>query len=164
MVPSLASSQITLEWVSFCNNRLNGTIPENLNLPNLYYLDLGRNFFSGPLPSDWVEGGMNSLRTLYLDYNLLSGALPNQLPQLGNGELQQLVINDNMFTGEVPVKNFQQGSLRTFELHNNEFDKMKGDICDLSIFESQDGTMSVFKADCSICVCELFCDDGRCVE
>lgn len=107
---------------------------------------------------------MDNLRTMYLDHNLLSGALSNQLAQLGNGAIQQLIINDNRFTGEVPVKNFQTGFLRNFELHNNQFDKMKADICDLSIFESRDGTMSVFKADCSICVCEWFCDDGRCVE
>jgi hypothetical protein len=133
-------------------------------LNNLYYLDLGNNDLTGSIPLDWVQGGMSSIRTLYVDYNSLSGGLPEALGLLGNGAIEQLVLNDNLFTGEFSVNSFAPGSLRVLELQHNGFDKMKRDICDLSVLENDTtGTMSIFKADCAVCVCDLFfCDTGRC--
>ncbi|XLR32396.1 hypothetical protein S83_060296 [Arachis hypogaea] len=57
----LEKIELNLTW-------LNGTIPLNINksLINLRFLDLGNNFFSGPLPS---FSGLSYLQSLYLSQN-----------------------------------------------------------------------------------------------
>jgi hypothetical protein len=159
------NKQTATEWISLCNNRFSGSIPPLSNLSNLYYLDLGNNELVGTLPiDDWVKT-MSRLRTLYVDYNMLSGRLSDNLDRLGNGGLEQLVLNDNLFTGQFPGRDFD--ALRVLEVQNNGFDRMERNVCDLSIFweggGDTTGTMSIFKADCAICGCQLyFCDASRC--
>ena len=76
---------------------MTGTMPaEGSRLRQLYYMDLGRNSFSGTIPpmDEYVR-----LRHLYLDHNNFEGQLPQNIVNTGDGRLESLFVNDNRFTG-----------------------------------------------------------------
>ena len=79
------------------NNQMTGTIPGNLKLRHLYYMDLGRNKFTGTIPLD-LETEYVRLRHLNLDHNNFSGNA--NVINAGDGRLHSLLLNDNQFTGE----------------------------------------------------------------
>jgi len=143
---------------------LTGQIPENLNLGNLFYLDLGHNDLSGNIPDDWVNGDtqLSSLRLVYLDFNRFEGQLPNQWANLGDGQISSIVLTNNTFTGEVPGDYRSQDILEVLEIENNDFSKLGKNICKQIIFE--DGQLTTFRVDCDICNCNIWCDEGFCNE
>ena len=142
---------------------LTGTIPENLNLGNLFYLDLGQNDLSGTIPDDWVADFV-SLRVLYLDFNRFGGALPNEWANLGSGGMQSIVLTNNTFTGEVPGDYRDQGLLNVLDIQNNDFEKLGKNICKQIAFNKKGGAITSLRADCDICNCDYFCDVGLCYE
>lgn len=72
-----------------------------MRLRRLVYMDLGRNQFSGTLPSDIGEKYV-VLRHLYLDHNNFVGSIPTTFPAIGNDRLESLALDDNQLTGVVP--------------------------------------------------------------
>ena len=72
-----------------------------MRLRRLVYMDLGRNQFSGTLPSDIGEKYV-VLRHLYLDHNNFVGSIPTTFPGIGNDRLESLALDDNQLTGVVP--------------------------------------------------------------
>jgi hypothetical protein len=63
------------EYLNLYDNRFTGTIPSNLRLRDLVYLDLGRNVLYGSIPSD-IGDSFVSLRQFHIDFNRLSGSIP----------------------------------------------------------------------------------------
>jgi hypothetical protein len=98
-IPNTISQLTMLNKLNlYDNNFTPSTLPTFLSsLPLLEFLDLGRNDFSGVIPSSY--GNFANLRTLYLDNNLLSGTLP---ANLSNNPILTLWLNNNNFSGCVP--------------------------------------------------------------
>ncbi|KAF8100969.1 hypothetical protein N665_0212s0013 [Sinapis alba] len=97
------------------NNRIKGTLPQNLVFPNLYTVDLSSNNFEGPFPR-WTTNATN----IYLYQNNLSGPLPLNIgalmPRMG-----WLYLFDNSFTGEIPSSLCEVTELYNLNLRNNRF-------------------------------------------
>ncbi|KAI9092757.1 hypothetical protein K1719_027554 [Acacia pycnantha] len=87
-------------------------------MKGLQYLDIGRNFFNGVIPSSL--GNISSLFHLDLSSNRLSGNLPETLGQLHN--LTRLYIGDNFLVGVVTEKKFSNFSnLTSLDLSSTSF-------------------------------------------
>ena len=129
---------------------MTGTIPSNLQLRQMYYMDLGRNQFSGTLPAslgtDYVR-----LRHLYLDHNNFEGTVPSEIINAGNGRLHSLRLNDNQFVGEMPGNYQSITEMNLLEVQNNNFTSMDSNTCKLWVFDG--GELVDFKSDCSVCNC-----------
>ncbi|XP_009133008.1 receptor-like protein EIX1 [Brassica rapa] len=97
------------------NNRIKGTLPQNLVFPNLAAFDLSSNNFQGPFPR-WTTYATE----LYLYQNNFSGSLPADIhvlmPQLKNIKLFQ-----NSFTGKISSSLCELTGLETLNLRNNRF-------------------------------------------
>ncbi|KAJ4701533.1 Receptor-like protein kinase [Melia azedarach] len=83
-----------LDKLSLGSNSLYGTISKELNnCVKLQYLDLGNNFFTGPIPS---LSSLSELRYLYLNNSGFSGVLPwTSLQNMTN--IVALSVGDNPF-------------------------------------------------------------------
>ena len=117
----------------------------------------------GSLPPDWFEGrnAFSRLRVLYLDDNRFSGSVPSTIGHIGNGRLTLLSIQNNTFTGEFPGFPMYDNLLNVLEMQDNNFSSMnKGDVCNQIVFNY--GEMVMLRADCNVCRCKHFCDDGEC--
>ena len=149
-------------WINLYNNQFVGSIPSNLNLRKLDFLDLGRNFLTGTIPNDWVEGenAFVSLRILYLDYNNLGGSLPAQWTNLGTGRMKAMILSNNTFTGEVPGDYQVTNTLFLYDFQHNDFTSINKDLCKMLIYE--EGEVMSFRADCDVCSCNYFCGQGEC--
>lgn len=137
---------------------MTGTIPPDLRLRHMYYMDLGRNDFRGTIPLSLGENYVR-LRHLHLDHNRFTGVVPSSLINAGDGRLKTLSINDNQFTGDLPGDHDFFNLLVQYTVHNNQFSKMNKDTCKLNVFEN--GELSEFRADCDICNCgknNIMCD------
>ena len=137
----------------------------------MVYLDLGKNSFSGTIPSDWVDGDstMINLKSLYLDHNHFNGSLPENWYTLGNGTIEQIVINDNWLTGEIPsvkggnpneVSDIIFSNLTILEIQNNAFTRFDKNLCKQSVYSG--GWLTILNADCEICECSDLCDTTQC--
>jgi len=154
-----------LSWISLYRNNFSGSIPANMNLRSLYYLDLGYNDLTGGFPLDWTESrdAPNALRILYLNNNRLSGTLPSDLiATIGNGRLEMLILHDNLFQGEIPGQYSVINHMDIVEVYNNDFDSMDRNLCNMLVFMM--GEMVSLKADCDVCECNFFCGIDECYE
>ena len=97
-LPAL-NSLTALEYLAFCNNRLNGSLPDNLSvLANLIYLDASNNSFSGNIPATWSS--LTKMKVFYLYSNSLGGGIPAYLTSFAS--LEKLALDDNNLTGNIP--------------------------------------------------------------
>ncbi|GAX27171.1 hypothetical protein FisN_13Lh278 [Fistulifera solaris] len=152
-----------LRFLTLFNNKMSGTLPAGLNLRNLFYLDIGRNAFSGTIPIDWYEGRdtMNNLRHLYADYNQFSGGLTYNFPTIGGGRIDQVSINDNQLTGDFPGGWDPINALEILHIENNQFSSLSKDFCIMSVFVG--GEVTDLRSDCSICPCnDVWCSAPFC--
>ena len=83
------------------HNQMTGTIPANMNLRQMYYMDLGNNQFSGQLPPELGTEYVR-LRHLFLDNNQFTGTVPPSYVVAGNGRIESLTLNDNQLRGAFP--------------------------------------------------------------
>lgn len=90
---------------------LSGTLPADLDLPELYQLGLPQNKISGPAPKFAL---LPKLSTLALNNNQLTGAIPH----FDSPYLQSLELYYNQLTGEIPK--FNLPNLIALYLHNNQ--------------------------------------------
>jgi len=138
---------------------MTGTIPENLRLRRMYYLDLGFNNFSGTLPED-IGTEFVRARYMYFDHNKFHGTIPSNYGMIGNGQVYELYINDNELQGALPDKWVHPNLfISGFRVHNNNFDvEIGNEICkELNVFE--EGELVDLAADCNICKCKTLCEN-----
>ncbi|CAH8391504.1 unnamed protein product [Eruca vesicaria subsp. sativa] len=103
-------TSLTLE-----NNRIKGTLPQNLVFPNLITIDLSTNNFEGPFPR-WKTNAAE----IYLYQNNFSGSLPLNLGDL-MPRMERIYLFNNSFTGEIPLSLCRVTGLHILNLRNNHF-------------------------------------------
>eukprot|EP00980_Cylindrotheca_fusiformis_P025941 scaffold14945_cov119-Cylindrotheca_fusiformis.AAC.2 len=129
---------------------MTGAIPGNMNLRQMYYMDLGRNQFSGTLPPELGYEYVR-LRHLHLDFNQFSGTVPESYIVAGDGRLMTLNLNDNQFYGAFPGNHEVYNMMYELTIHHNNFRSMEKDTCNLNVFGY--GELVEFRSECSICQC-----------
>ncbi|PRQ29561.1 putative leucine-rich repeat-containing, plant-type, leucine-rich repeat domain, L [Rosa chinensis] len=97
-------------YVNLENNYLEGSIPL---WPNVLYLKLGSNRFSGPIPLN-IGQEMSTLGSLDLSRNNLSGSIPHSLTKLKS--LSSIDLSRNCLSGSIP-KDWE--GLLTIDFSNN---------------------------------------------
>lgn len=107
-----------LKNLSVSNNQLSGVITKEVGLiESLEYLDLSRNLFSGPIPSQLTRS--KNMVLLNLSSNNLEGAVPSEFAMLE--ELQYLDMHSNGLTGNINHLLTELGSMVFIDLSNNNF-------------------------------------------
>ncbi|KAL8034102.1 hypothetical protein ABFX02_12G005300 [Erythranthe guttata] len=139
-----------LQSLSLKGNKLAGSLPPQLKLKNLIYLDLSVNNFSSKFP---FFSDCSNLQHLDLSSNKFSGELGNSLSTCPN--LSFLNLTGNHLTGAVP----ELPSVKYLYLHQNKFHGVFpphiSDLCrtlvelDLS-FNNFTGTLPENLASCSV--------------
>ena len=107
--------------IDVSNNQLNGKLQRNIGeiLPNIQYLQLSNNSFTGSLPSSF--GNMSLLGALDVSLNNFSGEVPKDL-FVGCSMLMALVLSNNYFDGHldwVPLSNLTR--LFILKINHNQF-------------------------------------------
>ncbi|KAK9074429.1 hypothetical protein SSX86_007027 [Deinandra increscens subsp. villosa] len=93
------------------------TLPsEFAKLPYLQNVELGLNYLSGTIPSEWAT---MRLRVLSLEGNRLSGAFPTVLTKITT--LKYLSIEGNRFSGHIPKEIANLKNLDKLALSSNDF-------------------------------------------
>lgn len=82
-------------------NQMTGSIPSNMRLRQMFYLDLGYNGFSGTLPNDMGTDYVR-LRHLHLDHNNFVGTFPKSYLTSGDWRILTVFVNDNNLSGVFP--------------------------------------------------------------
>ena len=114
--PALGSPNLV--YLNVEVNDFSGSIPTQLgNLTNLQFVNLGNNDFSGSIPTQL--GNLTNVQTLQLHGNLLSGPLPPDLQFLGQLEVLWLFGND--FSGSIPTQLGNLTQLRELIAYDNDF-------------------------------------------
>jgi hypothetical protein len=152
-------------YLSLYNNSLEGPFPTNLNLRNLYYLDVGHNNMNGTLPTDWWDNRNRfaTLTHLYLNDNDFTGEFTDDFVAIGQGRLNQLVVHNNRFSGIIPGSWNPTNFLQVVSTYNNQFEAMDKDLCTMSVFVG--GELTSLRADCDICRCgSPFCSRPLCQD
>nr|XP_027086405.1 probable LRR receptor-like serine/threonine-protein kinase At3g47570 [Coffea arabica] len=99
-------------------NSLTGSIPiEIFNLSKLSVMSLLQNQLSGNLPSTFGYG-LPNLEYLYLGSNHFSGALPSSISNSSN--LRLIEFGDNKFTGPIPTSLGDLSHLEVLILYGNK--------------------------------------------
>ncbi|KAI3446870.1 hypothetical protein Pfo_003535 [Paulownia fortunei] len=123
-IPPSIGALTTLKALSFRNNELTGSLPEEglCMLRKLEELDLSRNSLSGVIPS--CLSNLTFLKLLELSENNLVGNIPSTLfPNLKS--LEYVSLSYNHFEGLISFSSFSSNSkLEVFELdsHNNKLE------------------------------------------
>ncbi|KAH9679213.1 protein kinase domain-containing protein [Citrus sinensis] len=104
VVPFTIFNMSTLKKLSLLENTLWGSLPSriDLSLPNVEFLNLGTNRFSGNIPSSITNA--SKLTVFQLRGNSFSGFIPNTIGNLRN--LEFLNIADNYLTSSTPELSF----------------------------------------------------------
>ncbi|KAJ0245481.1 inactive leucine-rich repeat receptor-like protein kinase [Hirschfeldia incana] len=92
-----------LTALDLSRNNFSGPLPSNItdSIPLVTTLDLSYNQFSGPIPPS--ISNITFLNSLMLQHNQFNGTLPAELVLLGR--LTQFSVADNLLTGPIPTFN-----------------------------------------------------------
>ncbi|PWA96488.1 hypothetical protein CTI12_AA037750 [Artemisia annua] len=130
----------TLTRLILYDNNLSGLLPNVWANPNLLYLDLSNNYFTGQIPATFVDkltniteinlsmnrisgvlpqelGNLLQLQALNLSYNALEGPLPSQLANCT--KMLKFDASHNMFNGSIPTALRTMYGLLTLDLSEN---------------------------------------------
>ncbi|XP_028054895.1 probable LRR receptor-like serine/threonine-protein kinase At3g47570 [Camellia sinensis] len=132
-IPTSIGKLVELQDLGFSDNKLSGEIPSsigNLTLLNRLcipreviglsslsiFLDLSRNYLTGPIPVE--VGNLKNLVELNLSHNKLSGGIPNNLGSCTS--LERLYLDNNSFGGTFPQLLSSLKAIEELSLsHNN---------------------------------------------
>ncbi|MGV8138652.1 MAG: hypothetical protein AB2L20_25900 [Mangrovibacterium sp.] len=99
-LPQMSPGMDELEYLSFHENKLQGTIPPTWsNYKKLIYIDLSLNTFTGSIPDNWSV--LTNIKALHLYGNKLSGSIPAYL--MAFTYLESLALHQNDLTGTIPA-------------------------------------------------------------
>ncbi len=99
-LPQMSPGMDELEYLSFHENKLQGTIPPAWsNYKKLIYIDLSLNTFTGSIPDNWSV--LTNIKALHLYGNKLSGSIPAYL--MAFTYLESLALHQNDLTGTIPA-------------------------------------------------------------
>jgi len=115
-IQSEISSWSGLAQLDMRSNDLSGNIPPQLGNMNLQFLSFSDNELTGTIPVELADN--SQLRSLLLDYNQLSGAIPKELGSLSN--IFYLKLDHNQLSGSIPVELSQPTTLYFLYLNNNQ--------------------------------------------
>ncbi len=105
----------SLEGLSIVDGGLTGPIPDDIFSPVMSFFDLGRNAFTGSIPS--TIGSAQNLQFVGLAGNQLTGSIPDvDLPNL-----YELYLDDNGLTGAIPAS-MVNGNFGGFSVDRNDLD------------------------------------------
>ncbi|RVX13442.1 LRR receptor-like serine/threonine-protein kinase FLS2 [Vitis vinifera] len=108
------------------NNSFHGRIPHEF--PDVQYVDLSYNSFTGSLPSFLLLG---SVEHLHLQGNAFTGSIPKHV--LNPEFLFTLDLGDNNLSGKIPHSIGQFSELRVLSLRRNNFiGQIPNSLCQLS--------------------------------
>ena len=104
--------------INLPNNNLVGQLPLSQldQLPNLSYLDVSGNEFSGIIPKGL--GALTQLEYLDLSRNTLAGEIPKELA--GQAPLKMLDLGGNQLVGAIPTELSQISTLQSFSVSANQ--------------------------------------------
>ncbi|WZZ82245.1 hypothetical protein YC2023_102817 [Brassica napus] len=132
--PEFIRNNPNLHDLVLSNNKMKGQVPDWLwRLPELDYLDLSRNSFSGfngslNLSSNAFQGPLfipsSSIEFLFASKNNFTGELPSSI--CGSTSLYILDLSNNNFSGSIPW--CFMTSLGDLKLHNNSLNGTLPDI------------------------------------
>ncbi|KAA8517618.1 hypothetical protein F0562_015092 [Nyssa sinensis] len=129
-IPASYGNLLTLVKLSLRNCSLEGAVPDFSRMPNLHYLDLSRNQFTGNIPSNKLS---NNMTTIILSDNHLNGSIPESFSYLPS--LQKLSVENNFLTGSVPAniwlsnsKSFSSNARLIIDLRNNSLSNILGEL------------------------------------
>jgi len=102
--PDLLGPLVKLEIIGLGGNKLSGPLPEQLGyMPNMIYINIPYNDFTGSIPSTWgggVTGEASKLKHVSLAMNELTGTVPDELAAIES--LDNLFLTGNNLFGSVP--------------------------------------------------------------
>ncbi|RID47496.1 LOW QUALITY PROTEIN: hypothetical protein BRARA_I04084 [Brassica rapa] len=135
--PEFIRNNPHLHDLALSNNKMKGQVPDWLwRLPELDYLDLSRNSFSGfngslHLSSNAFQGPLfipsSSIEYLFASKNNFTGELPSSI--CGSTSLYILDLSNNNFSGSIPwCLGTLMTSLSDLKLHNNSLNGTLPDI------------------------------------
>ncbi|XP_028793576.1 receptor-like protein 32 [Neltuma alba] len=109
-----------LSHLSISNNGLEGEVPSFYfkGLENLVFIDLGRNFLNGSVPSSPFT--LPYLHGLSLSHNKFEGLL-DEFPNASSSPLEFLDISGNNLQGHIPLSIFHLKKLSFIEFSSNKF-------------------------------------------
>ncbi|KAG2684981.1 hypothetical protein I3760_10G102800 [Carya illinoinensis] len=118
LMPSIFFNRSSLQLLELGFNTLSGALPTYIfnQLPNLQYLSVSHNQFSGELPE---IGNLTMLRVLYLNHNNFEGSIPSEIGKLQN--LEVFSNANNGFVGLIPFKIFNISTIQKISMATNEF-------------------------------------------
>jgi Leucine-rich repeat (LRR) protein len=136
-------------YLDLAYNRFTGTLPDNIpeTMPDLGILFMENNDIGGTIPTNL--GTLKDLRKVHMDDNALTGKIPTEFgtPQ----RLQQLYLHGNKLTGGIPSELQTLGVLNEATFHYNDLEgSVDGEVCEL-MYAGQLKTISV---DCETVACE----------
>ncbi len=133
-IPSLIGDLTYLRALFLPDNGISNPLPPEIqNLHLLYNLALEGNNLSGAIPS-WINGSnFPNLIYIYLGMNGFSGTIPSTLGSIQS--LNILNLQENNLTGEVPFTSGDLSSLESLILDMNDITGSFDFICDLPSLE-----------------------------
>ncbi|KAB2631587.1 LRR receptor-like serine/threonine-protein kinase GSO2 [Pyrus ussuriensis x Pyrus communis] len=108
------SSQLTRLYLPY--NHFHGNFPSHLKFPNLAIIDLSHNQLEGPLPL-WCFPNVDYL---YLEGNLFSGPISSNIDQM-MPKLEELLLDENHLNGTIPPSICKMQKLQILSLRSNQF-------------------------------------------
>lgn len=114
-IPMAFCKLTRLAYVGISLNNLNGTLPKCVTMPNLRYLYMQNNKFSGPIPA--VLANSSFLLTMNLVNNEFTGQIPKWISSFSN--LRILLLKKNKLEGSIPFDVCELKNISILDLSQN---------------------------------------------